>query len=134
VTESVKTGPGIAVFALVFFATAYAQDPPVLAANFDLVLSVGDAVYTARNNAMVRSGNEIPVELGNFKVGLRLTASPDHSFSIHLPVYEKTDSSWYQTNVPTPVFDGELGAPVEILWESAGLEVELAIIVGLTDR
>ena len=132
--ESTKAGVRVAVLALLFFTTAYAQDPPVLAANFDLALSVDDTEYTARNNAMVRSGNEIPVELGHYKVGLKITALPDHSFSIHLPVYEKTDGAWYQTNVPTPVFDGELGAPVEILWESAGLKVDLAIIVGLADR
>ena len=123
-----------AALALMFFASAYAQDPPVLAANFDLALTVGDAAYTARSNAMVRSGNEIPVELGRFKVGLKITQSSDSLFSIHIPVFEKTDNAWYQINVPTPVFDGQLGAPVEIAWESADLKLELAIIVGLADR
>lgn len=34
--ESTKTGRRVAVLALLFFTTAYARDPPVLAANFDL--------------------------------------------------------------------------------------------------
>ena len=120
-----------AALAIIFFATAYAQDPPVLAANFDLALTVGETEYTARSNAMVRSGNEIPVELGRFKVGLKITALSDGLFSIQIPVFEKNDGSWYQLNTPTPEFDGELGAPVEIAWESADLKLDWRSLLGL---
>ncbi len=131
---AVKPTAGIAAIAIILFTTSFAEEPPILAANFDLSLTVGDAHYTARNNAMVRSGNVIPIELGNFKVGLKVSEGPAGRFTIQLPVFEKTDNAWYQINQPAPEFDGDLGAPTEITWESVDLKLDLAIIVGLTIR
>ena len=124
----------LAAIAIILFTTSFAEEPPVLAVNFDLSLIAGDANYTAQSNAMVRSGNVIPIELGSFKVGLKISEGPAGKFTIQLPIYEKTDDTWYQINQPAPEFDGNLGAPTEITWESADLKLDLAIIVGLTDR
>lgn len=114
--------------------TATAEEQIVLAANYSLDLTAGDQFYTVQSRDQVRSGNEIPIELQNFKIGLRISESKGEEFLLRLHVYEKTDTGWYQINVPAPEFRGTFAAPAEINWRSDDIEVNLAIVVSILSQ
>jgi len=110
---------------------ANAQGETVLTTNYDLEFTVGDQHYSVQSSALVRAGSEVPIELGNYKVGLRLTDTPDKHFLLALVIYEKSDNNWYQISVPAPNFDGQIATPTEIEWRSDEILVDLALIVGI---
>jgi len=116
---------------LLLALSAQAQDVNVLAANYEFELSIDDQVHSIQDRSLVRSGNEIPVELQNYKVGLRISDPSPDSFRVQVTVYERNDGAWHQITVPLPEFGGELGIPTEFAWESGGIKLDLAIVVGI---
>jgi hypothetical protein len=111
---------------LLLALSAQAQDVNVLAANYEF-----EQVHSIQDRSLVRSGNEIPVELQNYKVGLRISDPSPDSFRVQVTVYERNGSAWHQITVPPPEFGGELGIPTEFAWESGGIKLDLAIVVGI---
>ena len=118
----------------VMIGVATSGEQTVLATNYSLDLTAGDQFYTVQSRAQVRSGNEIPIELQNFKVGLRVSDSTGDEFLLRLNVYEQTDTGWYQINVPAPEFRGTFAAPAEINWRSEEIEVNLVIAISVLSR
>ncbi|HSD69527.1 MAG TPA: hypothetical protein VLB07_08240 [Woeseiaceae bacterium] len=114
---------------LLLAISAQAQDVNVLAANYEFDLSIDDQVYSIQDRSLVRSGNEIPVELQNYKVGLRVSDSAADGFRVQLSVYERNGADWYPITVPPPEFEGSLGIPTEFAWESGGIKLDIAIVV-----
>lgn len=123
---------GLANFAWQHAADGGADEVLVLAANYDLKLSV-DKSYNScvRSRALVRSGNEIPILLRDFKIKLRLSRTPSKEFLAQMVVYEKSGSGWYQVTIQPLEFTGGLGEPTQYSWESGGMMVDLAIVVGV---
>ena len=115
---------------IVVSALGRAQDVTVLTTNYDIKLSVDDQEYRVSSRALVRSGDEIPDSLQNFKVGLRVSESPGR-FLVQVVVYEKDGAGWHPITVPPPEFGGKLGTPTEYVWESGGMKLDVAIVVGL---
>jgi len=113
---------------------ARAQDVTVLTTNYDIKVSIDNQEYRVQSRALVRSGNEIPNLLQDFKVGLRVSDTSPEDFSVQVIVYEKDGSGWHQITVPPPEFSGSLGAPTEYIWESGGIKFDLAIVVGIHRR
>ena len=107
-----------------------AQDVTVLTTTYDIKLSIDGHEYRVSSRALVRSGNEIPNLLQDFKVGLRISEESPDDFLVQVVVYEKDDARWYPITAPPPEFGGKLGTPTEYVWESGGLKLDLAIIVG----
>lgn len=110
---------------------AHTQGVTVLSTNYDIALSIEDHNYRVSSHALVRSGNEIPNLLQDYKVGLRISEVSGERFTAQVIIYEKNGSGWHQVSVPPPEFDGKLGTPTEYRWESAGIELDVAVIVGL---
>lgn len=109
---------------------ANAQDASILAANYDVEFGIDGQVHSIQDRSRVRSGSEIPILLQNFKIGLHISESVPVRFVARIKLYEKTESGWHQITVPPPEFSGELGIPAEFSWESGGMMLEIAIIVG----
>lgn len=108
-----------------------AESVPVFATTYDVSFSFDDHEYRASSRALVRAGNEIPNLLQDFKIGLRVNdKSPDH-ISVQVIIYEKDGADWRQIIVPPPEFTGELGTPIEYVWESGGMTLDIAIVVGV---
>ena len=124
--------------AVVFlFATATitsAQDTPILIVNYQVDVSTTEGDFIARTSARVRSGNEIPIEFQQTKIGLKLEQTSDDRYSIELIVYERVEGAWYQINAPAPVFDADLGIPVEIEWRAEEIRVGAAIVASIRNR
>jgi hypothetical protein len=116
---------------LLFALPAQAQDVNVLAANYEFELSIDDQAHSIQDRSLVRSGNEIPIELQNYKIGLRISDPSPDSFLVQVTVYEKNGAAWHQITVPPPEFGGKLGVPTEYAWESGGIKLDLAIVVGI---
>lgn len=116
---------------LLLAVSAQAQDVNVLAANYEFELSIDDEVHSIQDRSLVRSGNEIPVELQNYKIGLRISDPSPDSFLVQVTVYERNGAAWHQITVPPPEFGGKLGIPTEYSWESGGIKLDLAIVVGI---
>lgn len=116
---------------LLLALSAQAQDINVLAANYEFELTIDEQVHSIQDRSLVRSGNEIPIELQNYKIGLRISDPSPDSFRVQVTVYEKNGASWHQITVPPPEFGGKLGIPTEFAWESGGIKLDLAIVVGI---
>jgi hypothetical protein len=123
------TGAAFGLLALAHLA--HAQDVTVLAANYDLEFSIDDQLHKVRSRALVRSGNEIPILLQNFKIGLRVSERSTDEFLVQVVGYEKDGPTWHQITVPPPEFGGKLGIPAEYVWESGGIKLDLAIVIGI---
>lgn len=122
---------GILALVTVF---AHADDATVFTTNYDIRLSIDKEQYRVHSRALVHSGSEIPNVLQDFKVGLRVSETSPASLSVQVIVYERNGSDWYQITVPPPTFSAELGMPVEYIWESGGMKVGVAMIVGVHKR
>jgi len=109
----------------------HAQGLPVYTTNYDIKLSIDNQEYRVNSRALVRSGNEIPNPLQDFKVGIRVSEASTDDVLVQVIVYEKSGSGWHQITVPPPEFSGKLGIPAEYVWESAGMTLDLAIVVGV---
>jgi hypothetical protein len=116
---------------LVLALSAQAQDVNVLAANYEFELSIDDQLHSIQDRSLVRSGNEIPIELQNYKVGLRISDPEPDSFRVQVTVYERNGAAWHQITVPPPEFGGKLGIPTEYAWESGDLKLNIAIVVSI---
>lgn len=124
----------VVVFLFATATIASAQDAPILIVNYQVDLSTTEGNFIARTSAQVRSGNEIPVEFQQTKIGLKLEQTSDDGYSIEVIVYERVEGAWYQINTPAPVFDADLGIPVEIEWRSEEIRVGAAIVASIRNR
>ena len=123
--------------AVVLFASATitsAQDKPILIVNYQVDVSTTEGDFIARTSAQVRSGNEIPVEFQQTKIGLKLEQTSDDGYSIELIVYERVEGAWYQIDTRAPLFDADLGIPVEIEWRAEDIRVSAAIVASIRNR
>ena len=107
----------------------HAEATTIFAANYDMDFAVGDQEYSVQTRNRVRSGHEIPNELGSYKVGMQIEEVSDSEFVLRLNVYERDGMSWFHINAPAPMFTGETGMPMEVSWESGDLRIELVIAV-----
>ena len=112
-------------------ALGRAQDVTVLTTTYDILLSVDSQEYRVSSRALVRSGNEIPNSVQNFKIGLRVAEKSPGEFLVQVVVYEKDGAGWQAITVPPPEFGGKLGTPTKYVWESGGIKLDLAMVVGL---
>ena len=128
---SEKLRPILAIAALLLAIPAYGQTSTVFTANYDLVLTTGDGTWHMTSREKVRSGHSIPVEAQYHRVDLQITESDSNRITIAILVFEKSDDHWYQINADDLSFVADLGSPLEYKWESADINFDLAIIVGV---
>jgi hypothetical protein len=119
----------IALAATLFLGEALAEPSRIYAANYELEFVAGPQNFSIQSRDRVRSGNEIPMELQSYKVGLQIMDAEDGEFLLRINVYERDGMSWFQINAPAPEFSGELGMPMDVTWESGELKIDLAIAV-----
>ena len=116
---------------LIVSALGRVEDVTVLATTYDIKMSLDSQEYRVSSRDLVRSGNEIPNSLQNFKIGLRIFEKSAAEFLVQVVIYEKEGTGWHAITVPPLEFGGELGVPTEYVWESGGINLDLAIVVGL---
>jgi hypothetical protein len=116
---------------LLLALSAQAQEGNVLAANYEFELTIDGQAHSIQDRSLVRSGNEIPIELQDYKVGLRISDPAPDNFLVQVTVYERNGAAWHQITVPPPEFGGKLGIPTDFAWESGGIKLDLAIVVGI---
>lgn len=121
----------VSSIAVAFSVVGDAQEATVFTTNYDIKFSIDNQEYRVNSRALVRSGNEIPNPLQDFKVGIRVSEASTDDVVVQVIVYEKSGSGWHRITVPPPEFSGKLGIPAEYVWESAGMTLDLAIVVGI---
>jgi len=110
-------------------AIGRADTPAVFAANYDLILVANETRFQATSKARVASGSPIPVDFGRFRVDMKLSAAEADKVVVRLEIYERSNGAWYAIEADGLAFEAELVSPVAFEWESAGLEIDLALIV-----
>jgi hypothetical protein len=96
-----------------------------------LVLEEKGVPYAFEEVDVFDRENEIPILLQNFKIGLRVSERSTDEFLVQVVGYEKDGPTWHQIMVPPPEFGGKLGIPAEYVWESGGIKLDLAIVIGI---
>lgn len=110
-------------------AVARADTPAVFAANYDLILIADDRRFQATSKARVSSGSAIPVDFGRFRVDMKLSDAEADRVGVTLEIYERSNGAWYAIETDGLAFETELVSPIGFEWESAGFEIDLALIV-----
>lgn len=110
-------------------AQSIAQAENILAANYDVLLNIGETEWQIQSQAQVRSGNAIPVDFGQHKVDLRITADSATNYSVVVSLSENTEDGWYLVTTTPPRFEGEFAIPVQFAWSSGDVALDIAIAV-----
>ena len=132
---STRTGPAIRLalaggLLLLMSQALPGQPGTIFAVNYDLVFNVGEARYSMRENARVRSGNAIPMDMQSHRLELQITESDADAIIVSVTIFERTDNRWYRMNAEDIAFPAETGSPLEYKWTSADVDFELAMVVG----
>ena len=110
-------------------ATLAAESERVFSSNYHLVLNAGESMGEIQTSARVRDGHTIPAEFQTHRIDITVTSVSDSRFVIRLNIFEKYQSEWYRLDAGEMEFEGEFGIPVEYAWNSADLQLNLAIVV-----
>jgi transcriptional regulator of NAD metabolism len=121
----------ILVFLVLATASSYVSAAAVFRSNYDVVLTVEGNRYHAQSRAQVRDGHAIPVQFHDYRIEIAISSVSDEEYSVVVNILENSRGSWYQLNDSSLSFEGGFGIPVEYRWSSAGVELDIAIIVSV---
>ncbi len=121
----------ILVFLVLATVPSYVSAAAVFRSNYDVVLTVEGNRYHAQSRAQVRDGHAIPVQFHDYRIEMAISSVSDEEYSVVVNILENLRGSWYQLNDSSLSFEGGFGIPVEYRWCSAGVELDIAIIVSV---
>ena len=119
------------VFLVLATVSSYVSAAAVFRSNYDVVLTVEGNRYHAQSRAQVRDGHAIPVQFHDYRIEMAISSVSDEKYSVAVNVFENLRGSWYQVNDDSLSFGGGFGIPVEYRWSSAGVELDIAIVVSV---
>ena len=119
---------------LIWSIPAFSEPVPVFITNYDVTLTVdkNQPMHIQNNSIKVRSGNTIPyVELGRYKVELRLSEQSPNRFSVDAAIFEKEKHDLRQISFDMPTYESELGIPLQFSWNSGDVLLDVALVVSI---
>lgn len=124
----------ILIFLILGIAPNYVGAEVVFRSNYDVILTVEGNRYQSQSRAQVRDGHAIPIVFHDYRIELAIFSASDEKFSVVVTVFEILQGNWYQMDIDSLSFEGGFGIPVEYRWNSARIELDIAIVVSVLRR
>ena len=117
------------LFSLLGAAVCHAQSTLIFASNYDLALTVNGELSRARSRVEVRNESTFPIEFHRHKIHITVSAVSEDQYTINMSIYEKSLGAWFEINTEDISFGGTYSIPVEYIWNGAGVQLNLALVV-----
>ncbi len=124
----------ILIFLILGIAPNYVGAEVVFRSNYDIILTVEGNRYQSQSRAQVRDGRVIRIVFHDYRIELAVSSASDEKFSVVVTVFEILQGNWYQMDIDSLSFEGGFGIPVEYRWNSARIELDIAIVVSVLRR
>ena len=124
----------ILIFLILGVAPIYVGAEVVFRSNYDVILTVEGNRYHSQSRSQVRDGHAIPIVFHDYRIELAVSSATDEKFSVVVTIFEYLRGSWYQMDIDSLSFEGGFGIPVEYRWNSARIELDIAIVVSVLRR